>query len=309
MTEDEAAGWARGVRAMALSAFYFSVMGLLVKVAGRRLPSQEIVLARGVITLILSGWMVRRAGIPMWGERRWLLVLRGVTGFLALSCFYHSITQLSLADATVIQHSSPIFTALIAAAVLGERLDLKVLASIGLGLAGVTLVTRPPFLFGASMADSSRAISAEAAVIALVGAITAAAAYVSVRALTRTENSLVIVFYFPLVSVPASIPPLIPVAVWPAGVDWLILLAVGVSTQLAQVEMTRGLALLPASRAIPIGYLQVVFAILWGALLFREFPDVWTLAGSLLILVGTLGLSRRAPARPSTPTRVPSSIL
>src|SRR5687767_6042116 len=107
MRKEDAAGWAAGVRAMALSAFYFSLMGLLVKLAGRRLPSQEIVLARGVVTLLLSGWMIRRAGIPIWGGRRGLLIWRGVTGFLALSCFYHSITQLSLADATVIQHSSP----------------------------------------------------------------------------------------------------------------------------------------------------------------------------------------------------------
>ena len=65
---------------MAAGAFWFSVMAALVKTAGRRLPSQEIVLVRGVITLALSAFMVWRAGVPPFGERRGLLVLRGVFG-------------------------------------------------------------------------------------------------------------------------------------------------------------------------------------------------------------------------------------
>ena len=80
-----------GVRFMLASAFFFSLMSLLVKVAGRGLPSQEIVLVRGVVTLVLSYWMVKRARIYPWGNRRWILVLRGLLGFAALSCFYFAL--------------------------------------------------------------------------------------------------------------------------------------------------------------------------------------------------------------------------
>ena len=66
-----------GIRAMAIGAFWFSIMGLLVKLAGRRLGSMEIVLARSVITLGLSWWALRRLGVPPWGTNRRLLLVRG----------------------------------------------------------------------------------------------------------------------------------------------------------------------------------------------------------------------------------------
>ncbi|UCC49241.1 MAG: EamA/RhaT family transporter, partial [Gemmatimonadota bacterium] len=66
-----------GVRYMLASAFFFSLMSLQVKAAGRGLPSQEIVLARGLVSLLLGYWLVRRAGVWPWGRRRWILILRG----------------------------------------------------------------------------------------------------------------------------------------------------------------------------------------------------------------------------------------
>ena len=72
-----------GIRAMAIGAFWFSVMALLVRIAGRRLGSMEIVLVRGVITLGLSWWALRRAGIRPLGTNRRLLLVRGALGWHA----------------------------------------------------------------------------------------------------------------------------------------------------------------------------------------------------------------------------------
>ena len=91
-----------GVRYMAASAFAFSLMSLCVKVVSARLPSQEIVLARAAISLVLSGGLLRRAGRSPWGRRRGMLVLRGVLGFGGLSCFYYAITHLPLGHVTVL---------------------------------------------------------------------------------------------------------------------------------------------------------------------------------------------------------------
>ncbi|HEU4732182.1 MAG TPA: hypothetical protein VFT22_30010, partial [Kofleriaceae bacterium] len=90
----------RGELYMAASAFGFSVMGLLVKLATARLPVGEIVFARAVVSLALSYVMVRRAGLSPWGTDRRALVFRGVLGFVALTFYYLGLAWLPLADAT-----------------------------------------------------------------------------------------------------------------------------------------------------------------------------------------------------------------
>src|SRR5690554_1844671 len=91
-----------GLRYMAATALFVSLMGVFVKVLGGRLPSNEIVLARRFMLLLFAWLMVRGAGVSAWGNNRKLLVLRGLSGFVALSCFYFALTALPLADATLI---------------------------------------------------------------------------------------------------------------------------------------------------------------------------------------------------------------
>lgn len=286
-----------GLLFMAASAFWFSLMSLLVKVAGQRLPFQEVVLARAAISLALSWIALRRAGRRPWGRRRRLLVLRGMLGFLALSCFYYALVHLPLADATVIQYTNPVFTAVIAAFALRERLGGREAACVGASLVGVVLVARPAFLFGGGGLEPA------AVVVALVGAVLSAAAYVTVRKLGETEHPLVIVFYFALVSTVGALPATVPVALWPTTPEWLILLGVGVTTQLGQVYLTRGLQRERAGRAMAVAYLQIVFAGAWGILFFRELPDAWGLAGAALVVgsIALLGSGRSGPEKGGAP--------
>ena len=283
---------------MAASALAFAVMTVLVKLAGQRIPSQEIVLARAIVTLALSWVILRRLGrAPLGTDRRWLF-LRGVLGFLGLSCVYYAVTHLPLAEATVLQYLHPVFTALLAGVFLGERLRPIVFASCGLSLTGVVLVTRPAFLFGGGGAE----LDPFAVLVAVGGAFFSAAAYVVVKRLSRTEHPVVIVLWFPLVAVPASIPTVVPVAVWPAGLEWLVLIGVGIAAQLGQVWLTQGLRHETAARATAVSYLQVLFAAGFGVLLFQEVPTPLSLVGTVLVLLGTLLVAAsRAPKeeRPS----------
>ena len=273
---------------MAAGAFFFSLMSLLVKVAGQRLPSQEIVLARAAIMLVLTYAALRRAGVPLWGTERRLLVVRGLVGFVGLSGFYYAVVHVPLADATVIQYMNPIFAALIAVPVLGERVRLREAASVLVSLVGVVLVMRPTFLLGSVGAAP---LDPVAVGIGLVGALGSGSAYVFVRKLGATEHPLVIIFYFALVSTLAALPLGLFGALWPTPLEWLVLLGVGVTTQLGQVSITRGLMLERAGRATGVGYLQIVFAALWGALFFAEYPDAGTVLGALLIVGSTLALA------------------
>lgn len=280
------------MRSMALGAFWFSVMGVMVKTLGRALPSQEIVFVRGLINLALSFWMVWRAGISPWGSRkkRGLLVLRGIFGFLALNFFYISLTHLPLAEANLIQLSNPIYTAVLAALILGERMGRREIVCVLVSLVGVMLVVQPQTLLGHS--DS---MPRGPMLLALVGAMCSAGTYTVIRKLTD-ENPLVVVLYFPLVTVPATFPMVWRDLIWPTPVQWAMLLGVGVTTQMAQIYLTRGLQRETAGRATAVGYLQVVFAAAWGALFFHEQPTGWTVAGAALILVSTIvlaGVGRR----------------
>lgn len=279
-----------GIRYMAAAAFFFSIMSLMVKVAGQRLPTQQVVLARAFVGAVLSWAALRARGVSPLGNRKGLLLLRGVLGYVALSCFFFALTRLPLADATVIQYTNPVFTALLAALLLGEAIRRRDVGLTLLSLAGVVLMTRPGFLFG----GLEERLDPFAVVVALTGAVFSAAAYVAVRRLGRTEDPVVIVFWFAMVATVGAIPFTAANALLPTATEWVLLLGIGVVTQIAQVFMTRGLREERAGRAMAVAYMQIVFAALWGAIFFTEIPDAWGLAGALLIIAGTAGIARGA---------------
>ena len=275
-----AGGW------MLLSALAFSLMVVGVKQVGDRLPIAEVVLARALVSLALSYEMARRIGVNPWGRQRGLLLLRGLVGSAALFCVYAAVVHLPLAAATVLQYLYPTFTALLAWLLLGERLGRRVLAAMGLGWLGVLLVAQP---------TASAALPTTWVLVAVAGALLTAVAYVSVRRLAESEHPAVIIFYFPLVAVPMSLPLVLlePVLPTPGELPWLV--AVGVFTQVGQVGLTRALTLLPAARATAISYVQVGFAALWGWWIFGESINLPTAIGAVLILIATLICLGQAP--------------
>lgn len=278
----------RGLRYMAAAAFFFSVMSLLVKTTGQRLPVQEVVLARSSVGAAICWYSLRRRGVPLWGERKRLLLLRGLLGYAALSCFFYALVHLPLAEATVIQYTNPVFTAILAVVFLSEHIRPRDFAFALISLSGVALMARPAFLFG----GLDERLDPVAVGVALLGALLSAGAYVTVRRLGRTEDPVVIVFYFALIATAGSVPLTAMNPVLPMGWEWLGLLGIGVVTQIAQVFMTKGLREERAGRAMAVGYMQIVFAAVWGLIFFAEFPDLWGGAGALVIILSTAALAR-----------------
>ena len=270
-------------RPCVLSSLAFSLMTVCVKQLGGRLPVAEVVLCRALISVVLTCVGLKLANVSPWGERRGLLLLRGLCGSLALLCFFEAITVLPLASATVLQYTYPTFTALAAALFLGEQLRRSIVLAVLLGWAGIMLVAQPDWLNGGMTTLPMTAI-----VIALGGAVFTALAYVCVRRLSSTEHPLVIILYFPMLSVPLTLPLVARHGVMPLGAEWIWLLGVGVFTQLGQIWVTEGLSRMPAARATSINYVQVVFAALWGWLVFSESLNEWVITGSILVLISTL---------------------
>jgi len=273
---------------MVAAAFFFSLMSLLVRLAGAEgIPTMQVVFARSVVVLAITGLLLLRQGVSPLGHSRPLLLLRGIVGFISLSCFYFALIHLPLAEATVIQYTNPVWTALLAAVFLREAIGRRELALSMASLVGVVIIARPTIVFG----TATESLPALPVLAGLVGAVVSGLAYVIVRHVARTENPLVIVFWFALVSAVGSLPllrgfvPPSPATVW-------LLLGVGVTTFLGQIFVTLGLRAERAGKAMAVAYLQVVFAAFWGALILAERPDRWTLVGAVVILGATWLLGR-----------------
>ncbi|EOS8551945.1 DMT family transporter [Vibrio vulnificus] len=273
-----------GVRYMILSALGFALMSASVKyVSVHGIPLFEIVAARALVSLIISYLDVKRKGISVWGNNKRWLFARGAVGTLALMCVYYAVTALPLAEATILQYVHPVFTALLAVLFLKERVQLATLACIVLCLLGVFTMVYPSF--DASGVGELPMLSVG---IALLGAFGSSIAYVIVRKLSRTEDSSVIIFYFPLVALPVSAMLIGDDFVVPDVALILVLILVGIFTQIGQFGLTKAMQTQTAGNASAYSYVQIVFSALLGVVLFNEVPSIWTLLGGSLIVIGAL---------------------
>ncbi len=280
---------ATGLLMLVGAAVLFSMMTALVKLAGVRLPSTLMVLAR---TLIIGGaalvWLLLK-GIGPLGTHRRLLFARGVLGTVGLFAYFYSVTRLPLAEATTIHFLNPMFTAVFAAATIRERIDARLGVGLVVALAGVVCVARPPVLFGGA------GIDVPGLLFGLLAAVSAASAYVVVRALGGREHPMVIVFWFAMVSLVPAAWAASSAGVMPHGHEWGLLAGVGVITLGAQILLTAGLARVPAGQATAVGYIQLPLAAGFGLVLFDDRPGWLTVVGAGLVLSGTgLAVLRRS---------------
>jgi drug/metabolite transporter (DMT)-like permease len=282
---------------MLLSAFGFAAMAVCVKlVYSHGIPVLEIVVARSLVSLVLSYLDIRRKRLPMFGTHKGLLFARGAVGAIALMAVYYALTVLPLAEATMLQYLHPMFVAVLALLFLGERFQLGVVACVVLSFIGLVLVVEPASL-GSILQTGSHAELTEHVTrlnlfgvsIAILGAFGSAIAYVLVRKLSALEDSSVIILYFPMIALPMSLVLLGSDFVWPESLStWVLLLLVGVFTQLGQVGLTKAMQTETAARATAFSYVQVVFAVIFGLLFFDEVPTSLAIVGMVFIMFGAM---------------------
>ena len=168
-----------------------------------------------------------------------------------------------------IQYTAPVWTALTAALVLGERVRPVVAAGASVSMAGVVLVARPSVLFGEGLALDPAGVGAVAAAAVLSGL-----AYTFVRKLRQTDRPMTIIFYLSWIGMVGAL-PFAFLGGWamPTGPQWLLLLGIGLATHAGQVGLTKGMQTLEAGTASAIGYVQVVLAFVWGAVFLGDAVD------------------------------------
>ncbi len=144
-----------------------------------------------------------------------------------------------------------------------------------------------PELYGHSASSSLPLVSV---CIALFGSFNSGIAYVIVRKLSRSEDSSVIVFYFPMVALPVSVLLLFirDSFVMPDLHLTFFLVLIGIFTQIGQVGLTKAMQTQSASRASAYSYVQIIFSGLIGIVAFDEIPSQWTYLGAIMIMAGAM---------------------
>jgi drug/metabolite transporter (DMT)-like permease len=265
-----------GVRYMLLAGFFFATMNLLVKSVSH-IHAIEIVFFRSLVSFVMSFVMLRYHQIPLFGKNYAWLIARGGIGAIALTLFFITLQLIPLASAVTIQFLSPIFTTIIGIFMLRERIHTPQWFFFAIAFTGVLVIqgfdARVPLW------------------IALMGvgsALASGIAYNIIRKLKTDEHPLVIVFYFPLVTMPLA--GIYAAFNWsqPQGWDWLALLGIGILTQYAQLYMTKAYQLEKVAKVASINYFGIIYALGYGYVFFQETYDFSAFFGILLVLIGLL---------------------
>jgi drug/metabolite transporter (DMT)-like permease len=283
---------AQGAFWVTLSALLFTSMSALVKSLGAHLDSFQLAFLRSGFGFLLILPFALAGGAAVFRTSRLRMHLtRGVCGSIGLMCGFYALVHLSLADATAIGFTKPLFLTVLAALALGETVRARRWSATALGFLGVLIMLRP----GDGVAEP-------AALVALLGALAAATVSLLIKRLSASEASLTIMVYLGAVSVvttgiPAALvwqPPTL------AELLWMLLAAVLASG--AQLCMIQGFRIGEASALAPLEYLKLPLAALYGMLWFAEVPDRYTLLGALLIGLSTLYIGHREAKLGRRPT-------
>lgn len=259
---------------MILATLFYAGMNLCIKYLSA-IPSHEVVFFRSIVTLVISWVLLRRKRINPWGNNKKLLVLRGLAGFVGLTLYIYTVQRISLASAVTIQYLSPIFTAVFAIFILKERMKNTQWLFFAMAFIGVLLIK-----------GYDPSVDLLLLLLGVTSAMGSGLAYNFIRKLRNSDDPLVIVFYFPLVTLPIIGPYTALNFVMPSTFEWLMLLATGVFTQFAQVFMTRAYQLEKVANVSLLTYLGTIYALIIGVTLFDETYQWQALAGMLLIILG-----------------------
>lgn len=272
----------RGAAWTLIGAVFSTGMAVLAKLLGTHLSAAQIVFFRALAGLVLIlpflvplGWRALASG------RMGLHVLRGVTGASAMICTFYSFVHLPLADANALSFARALFLVMLAALFLGERVGPRRGVATLVGFFGVLVMLRP----SGSMEP--------AALVALLGALLVSVAVIFVKLLARTEPQSTLIFYSGLFATLVSAIPAFLHWVPPTAAEFLLLGMMGALAVAAQACFIRAYSEAEATALAPFDYTRLLFAAGADMVVFAIFPDLWSLAGALIIAAATLYIVHR----------------
>ena len=289
----------RPVGFMLVSAIAFAVMYVFAKRLSHY-GGYELTLFRGIGTFLLAAAYLLIKRVPLRGNQpRWLLA-RGLTGGSSLLLFFIALDSVPVTAAVAIRYLSPFFAVLAAALWLGERVRPVQWFYLAIAFAGVVLLK-----------GVDARIEGSGLWLVLVSALLGGMTFAIIRKLGKTEHPLVIVCYFTgTATLLGFIGTLVVPGAWttPRGQDWAYLIGLGVVGLIGQIFMTIAMQTGPASKIMPLKYLETVFLLGLGALYLGESYSWLALLGMLLIIGGNVAnVFSKSPDQPNTSPNSASS--
>lgn len=267
---------------------------LVMAVAGRETTRElnvfQIMEVRSVIGFTLLLPIISRVGgLKAIATKRLPqhLARNGVHYFAQLGWFY-ALTLIGIGQVVAIEFTMPIWTALMAATFLSERMTVWKIAAVVLGVVGVVMIVRP----------ATGEIN-PGQLIALGAAIGFSISMILVKSLTRTESALSILFWMIMAQMVVGLLPTLYVWTWPSTYLWGWLLVIGVCGTFSHYCLASALRYADATIVVPMDFLRVPLTATAGWLLYSERLDAWTVLGAALILCGNLLNLKPAPPVPA----------
>jgi drug/metabolite transporter (DMT)-like permease len=287
---------------MLLAALGFSVMGGAAKMLKGSFGAGQLVFWRNAVgLLVLAGGFMIKPPVNKGGKFH-LLLFRGMMGTTALYTLLYCILHIPLGTAMTYNLTSALFIAVFSFLLFREHHGRIVLLAVILGFAGMLLVYKPamsyPWYYHAA---------------GLLSGITSALAYITVNRLAGHYDPRVIVLSF--IGTGVLMPVLFMLAKWifhlpsddiffidwkwPAGIQWIYILWLGLAALFGQYFVTRAYGADKAGIVSVVGYANIVFSLFIGMALGDPFPDWMSLAGIFCIILSGVMISlvkRRTPA-------------
>jgi len=285
----------RGALLMLGATALFTFMGALVKLLGDRIHFLEIMFFRSVLALPVVLLIVSRLGqgVQLRTQPLPQHLGRAMTGTLAMSCAFFSLTVLPLAEQTALTFTTPLFVTLLAIPFLGERVGIHRFSAVLLGFAGILVIALGQ---GAFQGAINPWIAFGMAIAVLHGVFSAATTLL-VRSLSSTESSTTIVTWQSILMTCFTGMALPFVWVTPTPWEFALLLGVGLVGGIAQVMLTEAYASAQVSSLGAYSYTGILWAALLGWWFFGDTPGIATLVGAGLIVLAALYIMQREMRR------------
>lgn len=285
----------QGVLWMLVSGLCFLAVNVLVKIFGQGLPAAESAFLRFAFGLVFLIPAIR----PMLATRLTpaatrLVLGRGVVHTIGVIFWFYAMTQIPIAEVTAMNYLTPIYVTIGAALFLGEKLALRRVLAIVVAFIGVLIILRP----GLREVSSGH--------LAMLGTtLTFGMSYLIAKRLSDTLSPAMIVAYLSLTVTIGLAPPALLNWVTPTGAQMLGLFAVAAFATAGHFAMTLAFRAAPMTVTQPVTFLQLVWATLFGILMFNEPADAWVLLGGGLIIASVGYITLREAMVKSSPQRGP----
>ena len=279
-----------GVLWMLVAVTLLTGMFVTAKHLMKTLPILEVGAFRMFMSLLFFlPWLFNNGLGALKSERHGALFWRAFFGATSLFCAVYSVHYMLLADATVLTFTIPLWSIIIAALFLGERVRLRRTLATLVGFVGVLFVVKP------------QAGIEFAALVAILGAFLASCALATMKDLTRTEPTQRIVFFFLLYGTMILGFPALFVMQMPTLTEWGWLVLLGFFGSAGQYCLTRAYGSGEMTIIAPFDYTRIIIAGLAGYIFFAEIPDLWAFVGAAIIIASCVYIVRREAMQRKTP--------